>query len=67
MNKQIDIHKICFAANEEKTYKVFPIYSDEKLVTLRMENEEKFRIPISDLFEFYTLFDFNKQIIYIPN
>jgi hypothetical protein len=67
MNKQIDIHKICFASNEEKTYKVFPIYSDEKLVTLRMENEEKFRIPISDLFEFYTLFDFNKQIIYIPN
>jgi hypothetical protein len=54
---------------EGRRYRIFPVYQSDALVTLIAEdtygNEtgERKRIPMSDLYEFYTLLDMDEKEI----
>lgn len=64
----VDLHKAVYAQEEGgHRNRVKPIYNGEALATLEDEETgEKIRIPITDLLEFYTLFDMDEQIIHSP-
>jgi hypothetical protein len=63
----LDVHKIRYAEENGRRYTVFPIYVDDSLAKITDEDTgDEIRVPISDLLEFYTLYDFDNNIIHSP-
>ena len=70
--KKLDLHRVVYASDGEKRYRVFPISRFDALVTLKSvsrndeETGERVRIPVGDLLEFYSLIDMEGDVVHEP-